>query len=84
MREIALPQPVLFVLHTLQEAGFEVFVVGGAVRDVLMNRSCTDWDFTTDATPEEIQKLFPKHFYDNNFGTVGVPMMHLWKQMNRV
>jgi len=38
-----------------------------------MGREVHDWDFTTDAKPEEILKLFPKAFYDNKFGTVGIP-----------
>lgn len=51
----------------------EIYVVGGAVRDLLMGREVKDWDFTTNIKPKEIQKLFPKNsFYDNRFGTVGV------------
>ena len=83
MIELTIPQPVLFVLHHLQENGFEAYVVGGAVRDVMMHRETTDWDFTTNAKPEEIQKLFPKNFYDNNFGTVGVAIDHIMKQMKK-
>ena len=37
-----------------------------------MGRKVNDWDFTTDAKPEEILKLFPQAFYDNKFGTVGI------------
>jgi len=51
---------------------YEVYLVGGCVRDLLMNREPKDWDLTTNATPEEIQKLFPKSFYENQFGTVSV------------
>jgi len=67
-----LPSPVIKVLQTLERDKFEAFVVGGAVRDLLTNVPVTDWDFTTNATPEQIQKLFPDSFYDNRFGTVGV------------
>ena len=49
-------------------------MVGGAVRDLLTKTEVKDWDFTTDATPEEIQKLFPDSYYDNKFGTVGVKL----------
>lgn len=56
-------------------------MVGGAVRDVMMHREVNDWDFTTDAKPEEIQKVFPKNFYDNDFGTVGVTVRHVMEQM---
>ena len=55
-----------------QKRGFQIYTVGGSVRDLLMGRGVHDWDFTTDATPEEILKLFPEGFYDNKFGTVGV------------
>lgn len=69
-----LSPPVMKVLQTLESGGFKAYVVGGAVRDLLTKTPVTDWDFTTDATPEEIQKLFPDSFYDNNFGTVGVKL----------
>ncbi len=65
------------VLQTLESGGFKVYVVGGAVRDLLTKTPVTDWDFTTDATPEEIQKLFPDSYYDNRFGTVGIAEKHL-------
>jgi len=51
----------------------EIFVVGGAVRDLLLGREVKDWDLTTNLVPEEILKLFPKNsFYNNLFGTVGI------------
>lgn len=53
-------------------AGYEIYVVGGAVRDILMNKNVTDWDFTTNAIPEEILNVAPDGFYDNKFGTVGL------------
>ncbi|OIP03587.1 hypothetical protein AUK18_01730 [Candidatus Beckwithbacteria bacterium CG2_30_44_31] len=65
---------VMKVLQTLESGGFEAYVVGGAVRDLLTKTEVKDWDFTTDATPEEIQKLFPDSYYDNKFGTVGVKL----------
>jgi len=67
-----LPNNVLKVLKTLEAGGFQAFIVGGAVRDLLSGAPVTDWDFTTDAEPEKIQALFPDSFYDNAFGTVGV------------
>ncbi len=60
------------IIDTLKKAGFEAYAVGGSVRDILMNRPTHGWDFTTNATPEEILKLFPDSFYDNQFGTVGI------------
>lgn len=43
----------------------------------------SDFDFTTNAKPEEIQKIFPEHFYENTFGTVGVAKEHLIEQIGR-
>jgi tRNA nucleotidyltransferase (CCA-adding enzyme) len=56
----------------LENAGFEAFLVGGCVRDLLLERTPKDWDVTTNAKPEEIIAIFPKTFYENTFGTVGV------------
>lgn len=70
---ISLPQEVKEIFRKFSEADFEIYLVGGAVRDLVMGRPVTDWDFTTNATPEEIQKLFPDSFYENRFGTVGIP-----------
>jgi poly(A) polymerase/tRNA nucleotidyltransferase (CCA-adding enzyme) len=54
----------------LQKAGFEAYIVGGCVRDFLLGQEPKDWDVTTNAKPEEIQKVFPNSFYENNFLTV--------------
>jgi putative nucleotidyltransferase with HDIG domain len=59
-------------IQTFTDAGFECFAVGGSVRDILIGKPTKGWDFTTNATPEEILALFPDSFYDNQFGTVGV------------
>jgi len=68
------PDEVIDITKKLQSGGFEVYVVGGAVRDLLQNEEVHDWDFATDATPAEIQKVFPGSFYENDFGTVGLPV----------
>lgn len=52
--------------------GFESYLVGGCVRDLVMGQKPKDWDITTNAKPEEIEALFPKTFYENDFGTVGI------------
>ncbi len=62
----------LEVVTTLQKAGFEAYLVGGCVRDLILGREPKDWDVTTDAVPEQIISLFAKTFYENSFGTVGV------------
>ncbi len=60
------------VAKGLRDAGFDAYLVGGCVRDLVLGRKPKDWDFTTNARPEDIQRLFPDSFYENDFGTVGV------------
>ncbi|MBI3633236.1 MAG: HD domain-containing protein [Candidatus Vogelbacteria bacterium] len=67
-----IPKEVSRVTETLQKAGFEAYLVGGCVRDLIIGREPKDWDVTTNAKPEQIQTLFVKTFYENDFGTVGV------------
>jgi tRNA nucleotidyltransferase (CCA-adding enzyme) len=67
-----IPQEVVRTVDTLKEGGFDAYLVGGCVRDMLLNKTPKDWDITTNATPEQIQALFPESFYENDFGTVGV------------
>lgn len=67
-----IPKNVSYVTNRLEEAGFEVFLVGGCVRDLIMDKSPKDWDLTTNAKPEQIIALFEKTVYENTFGTVGV------------
>jgi tRNA nucleotidyltransferase (CCA-adding enzyme) len=67
-----IPLSVRRVGETLEKAGFEAYLVGGCVRDLLLNKTPKDWDFTTSATPDQIQALFPESFCNNDYGTVGV------------
>lgn len=66
------PQEVRDVAQGLRKEGFEAYLVGGCVRDMLLGRRAKDWDITTNAKPEDIQRIFPESFYTNDFGTVGV------------
>ena len=50
------------VVRTLQQAGFEAYVVGGAVRDLLVGRRPKDFDVATNATPEQVKGLFRRAF----------------------
>ena len=50
------------VTHTLQQAGFKAFIVGGAVRDLLLGIKPKDFDVATDATPDEVKRLFRRAF----------------------
>lgn len=69
---LSIPEEVLELHSHLKKAGFEAYLVGGCVRDLLLKREPKDWDITTNAKPEEIQTLFEETFYENDFGTVGV------------
>lgn len=73
MGEFKLPPPVQEIFKIFRKAKFEIYAVGGCVRDLISDRQAKDWDFTTSALPEETLKLFPEGFYDNAFGTVGIP-----------
>lgn len=67
-----IPSEVSVVSNGLREAGYEAYLVGGCVRDLIIGREPKDWDVTTNAKPEQIQAVFPESFYENDFGTVGV------------
>jgi tRNA nucleotidyltransferase (CCA-adding enzyme) len=69
-----LPDYVEHFMQVFQKNGYEIYLVGGGVRDLLLGKLTKNWDFTTSAKPEEIMKLFPDSFYNNQFGTVGIPM----------
>src|SRR5437868_7356305 len=69
---IKVPADVERVVARLVAAGYEAYVVGGCVRDALRGVDPHDWDIATNATPEEIQKVFRRSLYLNRFGTVVV------------
>jgi len=60
------------VVEKLEKKGFQAYLVGGCVRDLLRNVDPKDWDVATNAKPEEIEKIFPKSFINNKFGTVTI------------
>jgi tRNA nucleotidyltransferase (CCA-adding enzyme) len=67
-----IPPEITAISSALRKAGHEAYLVGGCVRDILIGREPKDWDLTTNATPEQIQAVFPESFYENDYGTVGV------------
>ena len=73
MVEVEIPLPVRKILTTVTKNNHEIYIVGGIVRDLLLKKKGLDWDFTTSAKPKIINALFKDSFYDNKFGTVGVP-----------
>lgn len=69
-----IPDYVLKTTSTIQASGYEAYIVGGCVRDFLMGKTPKDWDITTNAKPEELLGIFSDAKYENNFGTVLLPI----------
>lgn len=67
-----IPKEVSHVTTVLEKAGFQAYLVGGCVRDLVIGRKPKDWDITTNAKPKQIMSLFEKTVYENQFGTVMV------------
>jgi len=66
-----LMKAALYVEKLLMENGFEVYLVGGSVRDLILNKKISDLDFTTNAHPDQIKKIFPKTIpVGEEFGTI--------------
>ncbi len=88
--DLTIPTPALYILDQLYQAGYEAYIVGGAVRDMhldskqertsLADRKL-DFDFTTNATPEQILSVFPAGFYENTFGTVSITHQEVLEQL---
>jgi len=76
-KQFNIPEKILTVLRELEQAGFEAFLVGGCVRDLIMGREPKDWDITTNAKPKEILEVFPDGKYENQFGTVILPEKYI-------
>lgn len=67
----SLPGPVLELARVLRHAGGQAWLVGGAVRDLLLDRPVGDWDLATDLLPERVVELFPRTLEIGlRFGTV--------------
>lgn len=67
---MVLPKEIQLLAQKFSDSNYHLYLVGGPVRDLKLNRPIKDWDFTTDATPEQILEMFPQGFYANTFGTV--------------
>jgi tRNA nucleotidyltransferase/poly(A) polymerase len=70
--QATIPLVVRQTAETLENAGFEAYLVGGCVRDLLRGADPKDWDLTTNAHPEQITALFRDHYANNDYGTIGV------------
>lgn len=58
--KINMPENANRIIRTLQGAGYEAYIVGGCVRDAVLNKEPDDWDITTSARPMEVKKLFDR------------------------
>jgi len=73
MTTINSPHTVLKLAKTLEDAGFETWCVGGAVRDAMLGKQNLDWDFATAAAPDQVRKIFRRTVpVGIEFGTIGV------------
>ena len=74
---INLPDHVKFILHTLEENGYEGYAVGGCVRDALLGRDPQDWDITTNAKPLQVKALLRRTIDTGlQHGTVTIMLDH--------
>jgi poly(A) polymerase len=63
------------IVQTLRQHGFQAYLVGGCVRDLLLQREPKDYDVATDATPDEVMNIFPETYaVGAQFGVVLVPV----------
>ncbi|HEX5964090.1 MAG TPA: CCA tRNA nucleotidyltransferase, partial [Gemmatimonadales bacterium] len=72
-RPLKIPEAILDIARKLEAAGFEAWCVGGNLRDALLEHPHSDYDIATSATPDQVQKLFPRTVEVGiKYGTVGV------------
>ncbi len=65
------------IVKTLRGSGFQAYLVGGCVRDLLLRREPKDYDVSTDATPKQVMEIFPETYaVGAQFGVVLVPVDH--------
>src|SRR5579864_3671130 len=63
------------IVATLRDRGHQAYLCGGCVRDLLLGREPADYDVTTDATPEQVMRIFPETYaVGAQFGVVLVPI----------
>ena len=77
MERIKMPVQAREIIEKLRHAGYEAYIVGGCVRDSILEKDPADWDITTSASPVEIKELFP-YTIDTGIehGTVTVMIDH--------
>jgi poly(A) polymerase len=73
------------IVRSLQEAGYQAYFVGGCVRDMLLGREPADYDVATDATPDQVMRIFPETYaVGAKFGVVLVPASSATANENEV
>lgn len=60
--KLSIPKYVEEAINVIEKAGFEAFIVGGALRDIMLCKQPTDWDITTNALVDDLKTIFKKHF----------------------
>ena len=60
MKNLKIPQPLKKMNEIFQANGYEAYLVGGAVRDMIRGKDAADWDVATNAQPEQVIKIFRK------------------------
>ena len=58
IRKLQVEPHITEIIRKLQESGYQAYVVGGAIRDLLLSRKPKDYDISTSATPEEVREVF--------------------------
>src|SRR5579871_4971319 len=73
------------IVQTLRQNGFQAYLVGGCVRDLLLGREPKDYDVSTDATPQQVMKIFPETYaVGAQFGVVLVPVPEEFRRSEAV
>ncbi len=67
-----IPQEIIAIGAQLQKHGYDSYLVGGCVRDLLLGIEPKDWDMTSACLPEKVADIFPHSHYDNTYGTVRI------------
>ena len=56
--KINLPNEIIKILSLLNASGYQAYLVGGCIRDIILNRTVSDWDIVTNATPDQVCVVF--------------------------
>lgn len=70
--KIIVPKKITDFMKMFTKNHFQIYIVGGAVRNLLLKKPVENWDFASSAHPDQIQTLFPDSFYHNQYGTVTI------------